>query len=103
MKISQVFILISAILEAILGIPFLGGTIVISMGYSPLGIMFILHVITLALALREQGPKLGSIVGILTSLIAWIPFVGMVMHILTAILLFFTSYTSDAYRNRSYR
>jgi len=103
MKMSRVFILITALLEAILGIPVLGGTIVLSMSYAPLVIMFILHVITLALVLREGGPKIGSLAGILTSLIAWIPFVGMVMHILTAIILFVTSFMGDSYRNRSYR
>ncbi|WP_341415121.1 hypothetical protein [Paenibacillus filicis] len=97
------FIIITALLEAILGIPFIGGTIVISMSYTPLVVMFILHVVTLALALRESGPKIGSLAGIFTSLIAWIPFVGMVMHILTAIILFVSSFTGGTYRDRSWR
>ncbi|HZG74159.1 MAG TPA: hypothetical protein VEY51_21705 [Chondromyces sp.] len=74
-------------MEAVLGIPFIGGAIVLGNAWTPLGIMAVLHVITLLLAIRSGQAKAGSILGIITSMIGWIPFVGMTLHIVTAIVL----------------
>lgn len=74
-------------MEAVLGIPILGATIIIGNFYAPLGIMAVLHIITLILAIKSGRSKLGSGLGILTSVIGWIPFVGMFMHIVTAFVL----------------
>lgn len=75
-------------LEAILGIPLIGGTIVISLLWTPLLFMAVLHIVTLVLSVREGTTgRVGSILGIITSCVAWIPFVGMVMHIISAIFL----------------
>jgi hypothetical protein len=78
---------VSGGLEAILGIPILGGIIVVSFLWIPLGVMLALHIVTLVLTKKSGGSSTGSILGIVTSCVAWIPFVGMVMHILTAIFL----------------
>ncbi len=78
---------VSGGLEAFLGIPILGGIIVVSFLWIPLGVMLALHIVTLVLTKKSGGSSTGSILGIVTSCIAWIPFVGMVMHILTAIFL----------------
>lgn len=74
-------------LEAILGIPFLGGSIVISMFWTPLLFMLFLHIITLVLAKKDGLNANGNILGIITSCLAWIPFVGMIMHILSAVFI----------------
>ena len=74
-------------LEAVLGVPILGATIVISLLWFPLLVMLVLHIVTLILTKQNGGATTGSILGIVTSCIAWIPFVGMIMHILTAIIL----------------
>ncbi|ADY20377.1 hypothetical protein P4U05_16860 [Bacillus paranthracis] len=74
-------------LEAILGIPILGGTIVISMFWTPLVFMLCLHILTLILAKREGLNANGNILGVVTSCLAWIPIVGMIMHILSAIFI----------------
>lgn len=87
MKISTILKWVTGGLEALLGIPVLGGLIVISMAYIPLGVMAILHIITLIFSSKENVSKHGSILGIVTSCVAWIPFVGMIMHILSAIFL----------------
>jgi hypothetical protein len=73
--------------EIILAIPFLGATIVVFSGYSVLGLMFILHLVTLIVSSRYQEPIYGSVLGIVTSLLAWIPIVGWVLHLITGILL----------------
>ncbi|MDF2531089.1 MAG: hypothetical protein K0Q65_670 [Clostridia bacterium] len=74
-------------MEAFLGIPFVGGAMVISFLYLPLMVMLLLHIITLVYCSQEGLDKAPSTLGIITSCIAWIPFVGMIMHILTAVFL----------------
>ena len=51
---------ITAIAEGFLAIPIIGGALVIGTGYSALGVMFILHAITLILSIRDRQGK-GSI------------------------------------------
>ncbi|WP_249414093.1 hypothetical protein [Alteribacter keqinensis] len=87
MSVSRILKWVTGGLEAVLGIPFLGGMIVISLFYTPLVIMLALHIVTLVLTRKDGRESTGSILGIITSCVAWIPFVGMVMHILTATFL----------------
>jgi hypothetical protein len=87
MSPSKVLKWVTGGLEAILGFPVLGASIVIGLFWTPLAVMLILHIITLVLAKKEGTTSNGSILGIVTSCIAWIPFVGMIMHILSAIFL----------------
>ncbi|MCL6458451.1 MAG: hypothetical protein K6T85_10650 [Gorillibacterium sp.] len=87
MSLSKTLKLVTGALELLLGIPFLGGLIVISSGYSILWFMFIFHVITLVISLRERTGGIGSLVGAITSCLAWIPIVGMLLHLLTAAIL----------------
>jgi len=83
-------------LEAFLGIPILGGAIVIGFGWTPLLVMLILHIVTLVFSANEFQNKHGSILGIITSLLAWIPIIGMFLHMITGLLLLI-----DAYRARA--
>lgn len=87
MSSSRIMRWVSGGLEALLGIPVLGGSIVIGLYWTPLLVMFILHIITLVLSKRNDEPIYGPVLGIVTSVVAWIPFVGMIMHILSAIFL----------------
>ncbi|MET1013099.1 MAG: hypothetical protein ABWX61_01140 [Paenisporosarcina sp.] len=87
MSVSKILKWVTGGMEAILGIPILGATIVIGFLWVPLVIMLALHIVTLVLTKKDGGSTTGSILGIVTSCIAWIPFVGMIMHILTAIFL----------------
>ena len=87
MSSSRVLKWVTGGLEAILGVPILGATIVISFLWLPLLVMLILHITTLVLTKNEGGSITGSVLGIVTSCIAWIPFVGMIMHIISAIFL----------------
>lgn len=95
MSASKVLKLITGILEAILGIPVLGGSIVISLFWIPLPIMFVLHIITLIITRKEGGKFVGSILGIVTSCVGWIPVVGMIMHIISAIFLIMNAVQRD--------
>ncbi|ALC86113.1 MULTISPECIES: hypothetical protein [unclassified Bacillus (in: firmicutes)] len=100
MSSSKVLKWVTGGLEAILGIPILGATIVLSFLWIPLFVMLILHIITLVITNKEGGSTTGSILGIVTSCIAWIPFVGMIMHILTAIFLMIDASKSDNKENQ---
>lgn len=87
MSTSRVLKWVTGGLEALLAIPVLGAAIIVGLLWIPLFIMLVLHIITLVLTKKDGGASTGSILGIVTSCIAWIPFVGWIMHILTAIFL----------------
>lgn len=76
---------VSGGLEAALGIPVLGGTIIVSLAWTPLIVTLALHIVTVVLSKQENRPIAGNILGIVTSCIGWIPLVGMIMHIITAV------------------
>jgi len=88
MKAAGTLLLVTAIIEAILGIPLLGGTLVMLSGYTLLFATLILHIVTLVLCSQHNKPVVGSILGIITSVLAWIPILGMIMHLTTAVFLF---------------
>lgn len=99
MSPSRILKWITGGLEAILAIPVLGATIIVSLAWIPLAIMLVFHIITLVLTKKDEGVATGSILGIVTSCIGWIPFVGMVMHILSAIFLMINAAKPDNYHN----
>jgi hypothetical protein len=78
---------ISGGLEAALGIPLLGGTLVVSLLWTPLVVTLILHIVAVVLSKQENRPITGNILGIVTSCVGWIPIVGMIMHIISAIII----------------
>jgi len=78
-------------LEALMAIPLIGGTFVLSYGYAPLFVAFVLHLIALVLAVRARRSPFGNALGIITSAIAWIPLIGWLMHTVTALLLLIES------------
>jgi hypothetical protein len=91
MTASRIMKWVTGAFEGVLGIPVLGAAIVIGLMWVPLGIMLILHIVTLVLSKQNNEPIYGSILGIITSLVAWIPGVGIIMHILSAIFLMVTA------------
>ncbi|WP_214807187.1 hypothetical protein [Exiguobacterium sp. s102] len=72
-------------LEAILGIPILGGLIVIGSGYNALWLMLAFHIVVVVLTARAGTVSKGNIVGIVASTVGVIPIVGMLLHIVAAI------------------
>lgn len=73
--------------EAFLALPVIGGTFVLANAWAPLGIAFLLHAVAIIILLREGGSIIGNAVGVITSLVAWIPFIGWFMHGITALIL----------------
>ena len=87
MSTSRILKWVTGGLEALLGIPVMGGALVVGLLWSPLLVMLGLHIVTLVLSREEGMPSTGSILGIVASTVGWIPFVGMVLHILSATFL----------------
>ena len=87
--ISMILKIIAGAMEGFLGIPLIGGIFILSHLWMPLLFMLAVHIITLVISHFEGRSSPGSILGIITSVIGWIPFVGMVMHLLSAIVLLF--------------
>ena len=74
-------------LELTLGVPLLGAVIVIYSLWTVLLLMLALHVVGLIISIKNKEMSTGHIVGIVASVIGWIPFVGMISHIITGIFL----------------
>ncbi|WP_286891478.1 hypothetical protein [Thermobacillus sp.] len=47
------------------------------------------------ISVKNHDSYYGSILGIVTSLLAWIPFLGWLLHLLTAVLLFISARRRD--------
>ncbi|MFC4411592.1 hypothetical protein ACFOZY_14285 [Chungangia koreensis] len=92
MRISTGMKWLTGLCEVVLGIPFIGASIIIGSGWSALGVMLILHAITLILSIRDMEGKGGPILGLVTSVVGLIPFVGMVLHWITSITLLISAY-----------
>ena len=95
MKTSTLLKWVTGGFEILLGIPFIGAMIIIFSGWSALGIMLVLHIVTLVFSIRENERSHGSILGIITSVVGFVPFVGMVMHIITGIVLLVDAFRSS--------
>ncbi|MFZ4451538.1 hypothetical protein [Salibacterium aidingense] len=87
MKLSAIAKFITGGYEALLAIPFLGGSIVVFSGYGALGTALLLHVIALIITFVYRTSKTPNIFGIVTNLLAWIPVIGWILHTIAAILL----------------
>ncbi len=87
MLVSRILKWVTGSFEAILGISLLGGALVIGAYYTPLFIMLTLHIVTLIFTKKDNGASVGNTLGIITSCIVWVPFVGMIMHILSAVFI----------------
>ena len=88
MEKEKIMLLITAILETVLAIPILGGLIILASVWSILGVALVLHVITLIFLVQVKSKNLyGSISGIVASVLGWIPILGWILHVVSAILL----------------
>ncbi|WP_028782258.1 hypothetical protein [Thalassobacillus devorans] len=95
MSSSRILKWVSGGLEAVLAIPVLGASIIIGLFWLPLVVMLVLHIVTLILTKKDGGKTTGSVLGIITSCLGWIPVVGWIMHILSAIFLMINAAEPD--------
>lgn len=99
MSNSKIMKIITGSLEAFLAIPIIGGVLVFSTFYIPLVVLLILHIVTFIISSKERTSKIGSTFGIVTSLLAWIPLLGWMLHLITALILIVDSIRKE---KRSY-
>ncbi len=85
----------TCVYEAFLALPVIGGLFIIANGWVPLAIAFLLHAVAIVILQRERKPIVGNVLGILTSILAFIPIVGWVMHGITALVLLFEGISSS--------
>ncbi|MBY6037703.1 hypothetical protein KUV80_13615 [Fictibacillus nanhaiensis] len=88
MNVSRLLKMVTGGIEAFLGIPFLGGSIILASAWAPLQVMFFLHLVTLIICIVQKERFHGSILGLITSVVGYVPILGMLMHIVTALVLF---------------
>lgn len=80
--------LATAIGETVLAIPIISGIFIISTMYIPLLVMLVLHILVIVMWNKlGKSTSVWSVLGIITSVLGWIPFVGWALHVITAILL----------------
>ncbi|KYD08654.1 hypothetical protein MXL46_20650 [Heyndrickxia sporothermodurans] len=78
--------IIIGFVELFFGIPFIGGAIIIGHAWAPLGALIFFHFIGLVLSFIAVKAKSASVFGIIGNIIAFIPVVGMIMHILIGLV-----------------
>ncbi|OYT32488.1 hypothetical protein B6U93_01700 [Candidatus Woesearchaeota archaeon ex4484_78] len=74
-------------LETILAIPILGAMIILFSFWLLLPVEIALGIIGLMMSKKAKTKKTGHILQIITGCIAWIPFIGWIMHLISAITL----------------
>ncbi|WP_245799343.1 hypothetical protein [Virgibacillus siamensis] len=87
LTLPRILKFISGGAEALLGIPIIGETIVITTNSGVLIIMFIFHLMTFLIARNEGGSVFGSLVGMVASIVGVFAFAGMLMHMAAALVL----------------
>jgi hypothetical protein len=95
-KASKVLRWVSFGFEAFWAIPFLAGFIISTLAWTPLLFMLILHVVTLVFCIKSNTKYYGSIVGVIASILGFIPFVGWALHFASAIALLVSSIGSGS-------
>lgn len=73
--------------EAFLAIPIIGGTFIVANGWVPLWIALILHLVAFFVSKQAKISAVGNGIGMVTSLLGFIPVVGWFFHCITAIIL----------------
>jgi len=87
---SNNFILITTIFETIFAFPILGEIIIMNSLWSLLIVSLILHILSLISCIKENNETIGNILGIFASVLGWIPILGFILHIISAIFLWRT-------------
>ncbi|WP_018661606.1 hypothetical protein [Heyndrickxia acidiproducens] len=87
-SLTRIYKILLGLTELFFGIPFLGGIIIFSNLWAPLGGLFLLHLVGLVLAIVGGKAKWGHVFGMAGNVLAIIPGVGMILHILIGIVIF---------------
>lgn len=78
--LTAVLKLIASGIEFFLGIPFVGGAFIFANAWGPLLFMFLFYLGILLLSINYGYAKWGAIIGMVISILAIVPVLGMVLH-----------------------
>nr|WP_279401853.1 hypothetical protein [Piscibacillus salipiscarius] len=78
--LTAILKLIASGIEFFLGIPFVGGAFIFANAWGPLLLMFLFYLAILLLSIKYGYAKWGAITGMVVSIVAFIPVVGMILH-----------------------
>ncbi|WP_085521459.1 hypothetical protein [Tuberibacillus sp. Marseille-P3662] len=92
---------IAGSLEILFAIPFLAYMFLFSTLFTPLVLMLAFHIVILVFSVKEEQQKHPSILGIVASLVGFIPFVGWLMHLLTGIFYMVDAGTSKSKKSQN--
>ncbi|WP_414044198.1 hypothetical protein [Macrococcus animalis] len=93
--------------EGFMGLPFLGGSYILSLGWAPLGSNITMYIIMLLITVLDRSNEARSslstiaMIGIIANAVAFIPVVGMFMHWLMFFLMLV--YIGIVLNTREYR
>lgn len=93
-KLNKYYKIFMALFELLLAVPFLGATIVISTGWSILGLLMFLHILGILFSVMTNQRKSGHFIGIIANFVAFIPLVGMAVHTITGCILLIQGMTT---------
>ena len=86
-SLNRYYKIFIGLFELLLAVPFLGASIVFGSGWTVLGLLIFLHIVGIVLSISTKQTKVGHILGVIANLIAIIPFVGMIVHAVTGVIL----------------
>ncbi|WP_174614899.1 hypothetical protein [Virgibacillus ihumii] len=93
LTLPRVLKFISGGAEGFLGIPVIGEAFIITTNWGALIIMFIVHLMTFLIARNEGGSVIGSLVGMLASVVGYFDAImGMFLHMAAALTLLINAF-----------
>lgn len=87
MAIQRAYKIVLGLAELFFAIPVLGGLIIVAHAWTPLTALIILHAIGIFLSCNEHKSFGGHVVGIIGNILAWIPILGWIIHLIVGIIL----------------
>ena len=84
-NVALILMLVMTSIETLFAIPILGGLLIVALLWIPLAIALVGHIVTLVFANRHSESLTPSILGIIASVLGFIPIVGFGLHLAAAI------------------
>ena len=84
-SIVRLYKMILGLVELFFAIPIFGGGFIIAHAYTPLVVLIVLHAVGVALANGARKTKGIHIFGVVGNMVAFIPIVGWLVHLLVGL------------------
>ncbi|RPF54062.1 hypothetical protein [Aquisalibacillus elongatus] len=99
--LTAILKLVASAIEFFLGLPLIGGIFIVSNAWGPLLLMVLFYIVILVISINYGYAKWGAITGIVVSLLAFIPVLGMVLHWVAFFVLLIDGLTNAKQANRT--